>query len=182
MARPESTALAPPDAPTAREIFEAHAAFVLRLVRRLGVSASDVEDVAQEVFVIVHRKVDTYDGTSTVRTWLFGITSRVVSDHRRRAHRRYELLTQDLPVTAVQPNQPGDARARELRSRLDAALSSLDEAKRAVFILHDMEEMTMAEVAEAVGCPLNTAYSRLRDARQRVRAFFEPSEDEGASR
>jgi RNA polymerase sigma-70 factor (ECF subfamily) len=137
-----------------------------------------VEDVAQEVFVIVHRKIDTYDGSSTIRTWLFGIASRVVSDHRRRAHRRYERLTDDLPVTAVQPTQPNDARARELRSRLDSALSSLDEAKRAVFVLHDMEEMTMPEVAEAIGCPLNTAYSRLREARQRVRAFFEP-QDEG---
>jgi RNA polymerase sigma-70 factor (ECF subfamily) len=173
MARPASSALLPPVRPTAREIFVDHAAFVLRIVRRLGVAPSDVEDVAQEVFVIVHRKIDTYDGSSAVRTWLFGIASRVVSDHRRRAHRRYERLTHDLPVTAMEATQPADARARELRSQLDSALSSLDDAKRAVFVLHDMEEMTMPEVAEAVGCPLNTAYSRLREARQRVRAFFE---------
>ena len=178
MARPASSALKPPDAPTARQIFSDHAAFVLRIVRRLGVQPSDVEDVSQEVFVIVHRKLDTYDGTSTVRTWLFGIASRVVSDYRRRAHRRYELLTHELPVTAIEPTQPDDARARELRSRLDTALASLDDAKRAVFVLHDMEEMTMPEVAEAVGCPLNTAYSRLREARLKVRAFF----DEGGPR
>lgn len=173
MARPATSDLPPPDAPTARQIFVDHAAFVLRIVRRLGVAPADVEDVAQEVFVVVHRRLHTYDGSSTVRTWLFGIASRIVSDHRRRAHRRRELLTDELPAAAVQEVEPADAGAAELRAQLDAALATLDDAKRAVFVLHEMEEMTMPEVAAAVGCPVNTAYSRLREARQRVRAFFE---------
>ncbi len=161
--------------PTAQAVFAEHAAFVLRSVRRLGVRPSDVEDVAQEVFVIVHRKLDSWDGTSTMRTWLFGIALRVASDHRRKAHIRRERLDgpEQLPQTSVAAPQVEDLRRRELREQLARALDSLDAPKRAVFVLFELENVPMAEIAQSQGCPLFTAYGRLREAREHVRACFE---------
>jgi RNA polymerase sigma-70 factor (ECF subfamily) len=157
---------------TAQAIFREHAAFVLRVVRRLGVAPRDVEDVAQEVFVIVHRKLHTFNGESSVRTWLFGIASRVASDHRRRAHVRRESLDGELPQQISEPAQAQAVHDRQLRQALDRALDELDDAKRAVFVLYEMEGVPMTEIAESQGCPLPTAYSRLREARERVRSHF----------
>lgn len=163
--------------PTAQEVFAEHAPFVLRSVRRLGIRESEVEDVAQEVFVIVHRKLGTWNGTSTLRTWLFGIALRVASAHRRKAHVRREVL--DGGTTAapsVPPEQQDALRRKELRAQLDRALDTLDEGKRAVFVLYELEGVPMTEIAEGLGCALFTAYGRLREARERVRACFEQAE------
>jgi RNA polymerase sigma-70 factor, ECF subfamily len=159
----------------ASQVFRDYAPFVLRSVRRLGVGAADVEDAAQEVFLVVHRKLATFDGTSTVRTWLFGIALRVASDYRKRAHVRRERIGTALPTQSVEAEQPELVRRRQIREQLDRALDSLDDARRAVFVLYEMEGVPMAEVAACVGCPLFTAYSRLREARERIRPFFEPA-------
>jgi RNA polymerase sigma-70 factor (ECF subfamily) len=169
--RAESPRVAQPGV-TAQAIFRDHAAFVLRVVRRLGVAPRDVEDVAQEVFVIVHRKLDTFTGESSVRTWLFGIASRVASDHRRRAYVQRESLEAEPPAASLDAPQTRDVHDRELRQTLDRALDALDDAKRAVFVLYEMEGVPMAEIAESLQCPLPTAYSRLREARERIRAEF----------
>jgi RNA polymerase sigma-70 factor (ECF subfamily) len=157
---------------TAQAIFREHAAFVLRVVRRLGVAPRDVEDVAQEVFVVVHRKLDTFTGESSVRTWLFGIASRVASDHRRRAYVQRESLEAEPPSDSFEAPQAQQLHDRELRKNLDRALDELDDAKRAVFVLYEMEGIPMTEIAESQGCPLPTAYSRLREARERIRSHF----------
>ncbi|MFT3924873.1 MAG: RNA polymerase sigma factor [Myxococcales bacterium] len=157
---------------TAQAIFREHAAFVLRVVRRLGVPPRDVEDVAQEVFVVVHRKLETFTGESSVRTWLFGIASRVASDHRRRAYVKRESLEAEPPSESFDAPQAKQLHDRELRRNLDHALDQLDDAKRAVFVLYEMEGVPMTEIAESLGCPLPTAYSRLREARERIRSHF----------
>lgn len=157
---------------TVQAIFREHAAFVLRVVRRLGVAPRDVEDVAQEVFVVVHRKLSTFSGESSMRTWLFGIASRVASDHRRRAHVRREALDEEAPLMVTEATQAEELHERQLRHNLDLALDQLDDAKRAVFVLYEMEGIPMSEIAESLGCPLPTAYSRLREARERIRAHF----------
>jgi RNA polymerase sigma-70 factor (ECF subfamily) len=169
---------APPVVPTAQEVFAEHAPFVLRSVRRLGVRESEVEDVAQEVFVIVHRKLATWNGTSTLRTWLFGIALRVASAHRRKAYVRRELLDNDAAgrQRSVPPEQQDALRRKELRAQLDRALELLDENKRAVFVLYELEGVPMTEIAEGLGCALFTAYGRLREAREQVRACFERME------
>ena len=152
---------------TTREIFRDHAAFVLRLVRRLGVLPGDAEDVAQEVFVTVHRQLGTLQDPQRLRSWLFGIVRRVVANHRRLAYRRHErLIAQFEAVTGPEP-----APANELsldRALLEHALSKLDARKREVFVLFELEELAMRDVAEIVGCPLYTAYSRLYAARKIV--------------
>lgn len=154
-------------------IFERHAPYVWRALRRLGVAEADVEDVCQEVFMVVHRRLPDFEGRSAVRTWVYGICVRTASDYRRRAHRRREVVTDRVPERALAPPQPEELQRRQALARLDAALDGLDEAKRAVFVLYEVEGLPMAGVAEALGCPVQTAYSRLHAARRQVRAALE---------
>src|SRR4051812_14876685 len=110
---------------TTREIFQGHAEFVLRLVRRLGVRASDVDDVTQEVFVIVHRRLADLQAGVPVRSWLFGIARRVVANYRRQLQRRQELPSpglDELPVPCDQVNQLQSSRDR---ARLEHVLGRL---------------------------------------------------------
>jgi RNA polymerase sigma-70 factor, ECF subfamily len=150
-------------------IFREHAPFVWRVLRRLGVAETDVEDASQEVFLVVHRKLGEFEGRSSVRTWIYGICVRVASDHRRRAHLRRERVTDAPPELAFVPRQTSKIQRLEALAALDVALAALDDDKRAVFVLYEIEELSMADVAEAVGCPLQTAYSRLHAARRYVR-------------
>jgi RNA polymerase sigma-70 factor (ECF subfamily) len=165
-----------------REIFESHAAFVLRVVRRLGVRAGDVEDIAQEVFVIVHRRrADLLPGVS-VRSWLFGITRRVVSNYHRQARHRHEEPSSGLDAIPVQSDPTQTIEGSQERALLDRALAKLDADKRDVFVLFELECLDMREVAEMVGCPLNTAYSRLYAARTLVRAHVLRASQAGGRR
>jgi RNA polymerase sigma-70 factor (ECF subfamily) len=139
----------------------------------LGVAPGDIEDVCQEVFIVVHRRLDGFEHRSSVRTWLHGICVRVASDYRRKRRTKpepVELVEHDGEVAATQVERLAEQEAREL---LDALLDRLDENKRAVFVLYEIEQVPMQEVAEAVGCPLQTAYSRLHAARREISAAIE---------
>ena len=151
-----------------RQIFDEHARYVWRTLRHLGVADADLEDVCQEVFVTVHRKLPEFEGRSKLRTWLYGICLRVASDYRRRAYVRRERAVADPLQGAAEAhgNQP-DVRA-ELRGTLLQLLDALDDDKRAVLVLYEIEGLSMKEVAEVVDCPLQTAYSRLHAARRRI--------------
>ncbi len=156
-------------APTFEAIFREHAPYVWRALRRLGVRDVDLEDICQDVFLVVHRRLDTFHGGSAVRTWLYGICIRTASDYRRRPHRHRESPAgDDLPDVSAPPDQEDLAIRSQARDRLDDALDALDDAKRAVFVLYEIEGLLMPDVAEAVGCPLQTAYSRLHAARKIV--------------
>ncbi|MBS2018099.1 MAG: sigma-70 family RNA polymerase sigma factor [Deltaproteobacteria bacterium] len=156
--------------PSLPELFRQYAPFVWRALRRLGVAESDVEDVCQEVFVVVHRKLGDFEGRSSIRTWIYGICARTASDYRRSGRVRREVVT-DAPPEAVHEGGQQDVVAlRQARAQLDRILDTLDDDKRAVFVLYEIEELTMAEVADSLGCPLQTAYSRLHAARKVVEA------------
>jgi RNA polymerase sigma-70 factor (ECF subfamily) len=118
--------------------------------------------------MVVHRKIGEFEGRSSVRTWVYGIAIRVASDYRKRSHVRHEIVTADMPDAVAGDDPHAEAARREARARLDRILDGLDEDKRAVFVLYEIEQVTMAEVAQAVGCPLQTAYSRLHAARKIV--------------
>jgi RNA polymerase sigma-70 factor, ECF subfamily len=165
----------PGPAPSFDRIFQEHAPFVWRALRRLGVGDADADDACQDVFVVVHRKLGTLYAGSPVRTWLYGICLRVASDHRRRPHRRREDVVESVPEESVPPDQDEILERRRAIARLDAALDQLDHDKRAVFVLFELERVPMAEVAELCGCPLQTAYSRLYAARRSVEATLRPS-------
>jgi RNA polymerase sigma-70 factor (ECF subfamily) len=154
-----------------RELYDANVDFVWRNLRRLGVADADADDRTQEVFVIAHRRMaDFVDYGHGPRAWLYQIALRVASDFRRHCRRHPVDCDGGLSLEheRVDADQTSRLAQKEAMSRLDAALATLDEDKRAVLVLHEVEEMTAPEIADATGVPLNTVYSRLRLGRQRL--------------
>jgi RNA polymerase sigma-70 factor (ECF subfamily) len=153
-----------------REVFDAHVRFVWRSLLGLGVTENDVPDASQQVFLVLQGKLDQIEAGCSVSTFVYGICLRVASDFRRRAHVRREQLYAVLPERQTAAPQEGIVSQREALDSLRAALDAIDPAQREVFVLYEIEELAMAEVARAVGCPLQTAYSRLHAARRTVAA------------
>jgi RNA polymerase sigma-70 factor, ECF subfamily len=149
-------------------IFDDHFDYVWNTLRRLGVRDVDLEDLSHEVFLKVHSRLDDYDVARPMRPWLFGFAYRVAADHRRLARHRLEVL--GAPVEAVDPVRPPDERieADEERVLVNAALAQMTFERRAVLVLHDVEELPVPAIAEELGIPVNTAYSRLRLAREEL--------------
>ncbi len=157
--------------PSFPEVFRTYSGFVWRVLLRLGVSEADVDDVAQEVFLGVHRNLASFEGRCAMRTWIYGICHRRVIDYRRRAMTRPEVLTDEPPEQGSEAPQDDGLDLERARLHLNQVLDGLDSEKRAVFVLFEIEGMPMEEVAEVVGCPLQTAYSRLYAARKKVEAL-----------
>jgi RNA polymerase sigma-70 factor (ECF subfamily) len=151
-------------------VYLGHVAVVWRFLRSMGVREADVEDVCQEVFVVVHRNLAAFDGRNPLSTWLYAICFRAASAYRRKASFRRELVTDEPPDTPQEASQSDAVARRQAQRLLARVLDDLDEEKRAVFVLYEIEEAPMAEVAAALGCPLQTAYSRLHAARSQVEA------------
>ena len=149
-----------------RTLFHDQFSYVWNALRRLGVRDTDLEDVTHDVFLRVYRHLDAYDASRPIRPWLFAFAFRAASDHRRLARHRIELL--DDSVHAIDPSPPADDRvaAGEDRAMILAALDAIDLPRRAVFILHEVDELTVPDVAATLEIPVNTAYSRLRLARE----------------
>jgi RNA polymerase sigma-70 factor (ECF subfamily) len=162
-----------------RTIFDEHARYVIRTLRHLGIAEADVEDVAQEVFVTVHRKLAEFEGRAKLRTWLYAICLRVASDHRRRAYVVRERATDNPPIDTGERSGIEPDTAAESRGFVQHLLAGLDEDKRNVLVLYEIEGLTMREVAEVVGCPLQTAYSRLHAARDLLQVALERAKGEG---
>lgn len=159
-------------APTFRALYAQHFDHVWHTLRRFGVAERELEDAAHDVFVIVHRKLDTYDPARPARAWLSGIAWRVAADTRRRAHHRREQLDARAGLDRRSREPAADAliEAREARALVEDALGELDLDRRAVLVLCDIDGATGPEAAAALDIPLNTVYSRLRTARERFRA------------
>ncbi len=151
------------------EIYREHVRYVWRCLRHLGVRSAELEDVTHDVFLVVGRRLDSFEGRSSLRTWIYGICLRVASDYRDRAVHRREVLGIDLPEEGSPPEQERDVEDERLRSRLGLLLDRLPNEQREVFVLYEIEELEMKEIAEAAGCPLQTAYSRLHAARKALR-------------
>ena len=155
--------------PTLAELFATYVRFVWRVVAAQGIRANDVEDVTQEVFITAHRRMEDWDpARASARTWLYAIAIRTAANHRRRAHHRREEARE---VERASEDDPGEAidHARAL-ARLYKVLEQLEPDKRSVFVLYDLQEMPMKEVAQTLGCPVKTAYTRLYAARAQVMA------------
>jgi len=149
---------------TFAELFEAHHDFVWRSLSRLGVPPSSVDDAAQDVFVVVHKRFDSLDPDAPLRPWLYGIARRIGRRYRTRAARRALLR----PVPPEPPASPERrAAVREAEDWVLTVLESFDPTQREVFVLAELEGMRAPEIAVAVGAKLNTVYSRLRLARER---------------
>lgn len=148
------------------DVYRTFFPFVWRSAKRLGVRDASLDDVVQEVFVVVHRRLATFEGRSSLKTWLFGITLRVVRDHRRSVRRKDPGCEID-PDTLARPGGPADDMEKAEAVRLlHTLLDQLDDERREVFVMADLEQMAMPEIAEALGINVNTGYARLRAARQ----------------
>ncbi|MEO6777245.1 MAG: sigma-70 family RNA polymerase sigma factor [Kofleriaceae bacterium] len=166
---PSPNAPEPRGVPPFATIYDDHVKFVWRVLGRLDVPRADLEDVCQEVFIVVHRRLGEFEHRSSLRTWIYGIALRCASaDRRRKARRRPSSAP--LPEIAIEGGQLEDLDARDARATLDRLLELLDAEKRAVFVLFELEELAMAEVVAIAGCPLQTGYSRLHAARAIVAA------------
>lgn len=152
-------------------IYDRYADFVWRSVRRLGLDEATAEDAFQEVFVVVHRRLDDFEGRSSLKTWLFGIAIGVVRNHKRSLKRKRidasKRADDALETLHADASEQPDERAERTRAvkLLYALLDELDEEKRAVFVMAELEQMRGTEIASATGMNLNTVYARLKTAR-----------------
>lgn len=165
---PSAAALLPD---TLAQIYDAHFDFVWRNARRLGVPESSADDVTQDVFMIVQRRLSNYDGRASMQAWIFGILVRVVRDHRRSFRRKgarnvpFELVTREV-VSAPGPTPIEQVELSERARLVDRLLGQLDEDKRTLLILSEFEGWTLREIAEFYGSNTNTIHSRLRAAKR----------------
>lgn len=152
------------------DVYDAHAGYVWNTLRRLGASAADLEDLTHDVFVQVQRHLADYDPARPMKPWLFGFAFRVLSQHKRRERRRKEGPKER--VDGVDPGPLADERlAVEQDRRLVAvALGAIEQERRAVFVLYEIDDVPVDAIARALGVPVNTVYSRLRVAREEFRA------------
>lgn len=171
-------ALAAPLAlPSFDAIYDENFDFVWRMARRLGVPESAADDVVQDTFVVLHRRLGEYDGETPVRRWLMGIVTRVVADHRRRYRRKDAACVphpedSERALASNAPAPSAEAEQSEAVRLLDALLAELDEDKREVLVLAQLEEMTVPEIAELLSANVNTVYARLRAARRDFDAAY----------
>jgi len=152
---------------------EQHLSFVWRSLLSLGLPRDRVDDVAQEVFVVALRRAGEFRGEAAYRTWLFGIATNLVREERRKLRRseRFEPLDEEMPSRG--PTALDRLEQQRALARLRAFLDTLDEPRRAVFILSELEEFSAPEIASALGVNLNTVYSRLRLGRAAFTRWLE---------
>ncbi len=152
------------------DIYRAEFPYVWKTLRRLGASTQDIEDLAHDLFVVVHRHLPQYDPERPLRPWLFGIALRVLADFRRSARHGREIFTDEFDPIDGSPTALERLEGEEARDLLMRALDRLDLDRRAVFVLHELDELSAPDIARVLDIPLNTVYSRLRLARAEVTA------------
>lgn len=152
-------------------LYDEHVDFAWRSARRLGVDELGADDVVQQTFVVVHRRLAEFEGRSSIRTWIFSILLRVVQQHRQSIRRKSPHALQapvdpELLADGASASNPHEALERAEASRtIDELLESLDADKRVVFVMAELEEMTADEIGQVTGLDRAAVYSRLRAAR-----------------
>jgi RNA polymerase sigma-70 factor (ECF subfamily) len=163
---PAELAPAPAPVPAFREVYDDYFGFVWRNAANRGVPSAALDDVVQEVFIVVHRKLPEFEARSSLRTWIAGIVRRVVADYvRKRGNQPAgdETLEREPPA-GLEPAELLERKAAV--DLLDALLAKMSEEQREVFVLHEIERMSGGEIAELTGANENTVWTRLRAARR----------------
>jgi len=155
------------DAVDFQKLYRRELDYVWGTLRRLGAHPSDLEDLTHEVFVTAYRKRTEYDSIRPVRPWLGGIAFRVLVKARR-GQRAREIVDDRIEVIDTGRGPEEHAADAENRRLLTAAMRTLDDDRRAVFVLHDVDGSSARDIAAELGVPLNTVYSRLRLAREQL--------------
>jgi RNA polymerase sigma-70 factor (ECF subfamily) len=158
--------------PTFAQLYEEHFSFAWRTARRLGAPEANLDDVVQEIFMVVCQKLPNFEGRSSIKTWVFGIVRNVVRAHRRMLQAKHPHAL--WPGVGTDPDGLSNGLGSECERLtqaeavrlVDRWLEALDDDKREVFVLAELEQMSAPEIARALGIPVNTVYSRLRLARQ----------------
>jgi len=159
-------------------IFAREFDYVCHNARRLGVPSKDIEDLAHDVFVTVYRKLPDYDEQRPFRPWLFAIVFRTAVAHLRRARNRVELMDDRSESIADESAQADELlETEQTHDRVRRAFERLNPDKRGILLMHDVEGCTVPVIAEALGIPLNTAYTRLRAARLELRKILVALQD-----
>jgi RNA polymerase sigma-70 factor (ECF subfamily) len=150
-----------------RSFYERYARFVLRTARRLGTPPEETEDVAQEVFTVAFRKMGQFHG-GELSTWLYRICSHRVHHHHRarRVRQTFARLFGDAPQAEETQSQERAAARRDAERRVSEILALMSAKKREVFVLFEIEGLSGEAIAERVGCPPDTVWSRLFHARR----------------
>jgi RNA polymerase sigma-70 factor (ECF subfamily) len=151
---------------TFEEVYAAHFDFVWRNLVRLGVSPCEVDDATHDVFLVVHRRLPDFEEGS-LKGWLFAIARRVAWHYRRaQARRRTVPLPDEDPIDSSSVERERLQARREAHNLVHRILDELDDDRRAVFVLVELEQLSVPDAAEMLRVPLNTTYSRLRLARR----------------
>lgn len=155
-------------------IYRQYFDFIWSSVRRHGVSEESADDVVQEVFIVIHTRLHTLEQPEALRSWIYGVVRRTVSGYRRTL-RNKPAAGAPLSSTTIEPPSlsPTPSELAEQSDQVKLLYSLLDEmepAKREVFTLVELDELSAPEAATILQIPLNTAYSRLRAARQSFEA------------
>lgn len=155
--------------PTTSEIYRLHGPFVWSTLQRFGVKVHDLDDLMQEVFMVVHRKLDTFDPSlCKVTTWLYSIAHHVASSFLKKAYHSREVLKEDAGLDLVcadsfLPDLPLEL--HELEELLGRCLDAMPLDKRAIFVMAEIDEIPINDIATMLDIPVGTAHSRLHYAR-----------------
>jgi RNA polymerase sigma-70 factor (ECF subfamily) len=150
------------------DAFQRELDYVYRTLRRLGTPPSEVDDLAQEVFLALRRSWIEYDPSRPLRPYLFGIAFRIASAHHRKHNREVAFGVVELGDTGQSPDEA--LQNKQARALVLAALERIPLPRRAVLVMHDIDDVPVREVAAALDLPLFTVYSRLRKARRELEA------------
>lgn len=154
--------------PSFDQLYREHFSFVWHCLRRLGVEEAALRDAAQDTFLVVHRRLLEFEGRSPLRSWLYGIAVRVASNYRRTKHRRDGRLHEadlDSLADANESTQQDSVEQRQSLVLVHQLIQQLDEDKRQAFVLAEIQELSVAEIAAILDVNPGTIYARLRAAR-----------------
>jgi RNA polymerase sigma-70 factor, ECF subfamily len=158
----------PTTLPSFQTVYRQYFDFVWSSTRRFGVQPEAMDALVQEVFIVVHSKLEALEKPEALRSWIYGVVRRVASNHRRALQTQTAAGILVGPYAETESNEPTPFERLKTNADLEllaSLLAELDEAKREIFALVELDELTVPEAAEVLQIPLNTAYSRLRAAR-----------------
>ncbi|HYQ14183.1 MAG TPA: sigma-70 family RNA polymerase sigma factor [Polyangiaceae bacterium] len=169
----EPVAAPPVNPPSFEKVYRQYFKLVWSAARRFGIQADAIDDVVQEVFIVIHGKLAALERPEALRSWIYGVVRRVASNYRRAERTQHQDAHHVETYQEPQSSQPTPFEQTKTNADIEllaSLLAELDEPKREVFALVEVDEMTVPEAAELLEIPLNTAYSRLRAARQAFEA------------